>query len=342
MDFRALPRIFSVVLLSACLVGQAVSQSDAGTTATQNQPSTTKPDSGSQQEPTPPATENQAPPAQTQEQQPAPPKPRAPADDPSRQAWDLLNQASHSDKTSERVTSIRSLSLMVNNRQALTLAEAALLDDKPEVRSSAAATLGELQFKSSIPKLRSMLEDKDPSVVLAAAHALQKMKDEAAYEVYYEILTGERKASQGLIASQTSILHDPKKLAKLGIEEGVSNVVPFGGFGVEAYRLMSKNEGARVRASAAKELGEDPDPASTKALVNAAGDKDWTVRASAIEALAKRGDPSVLSTIELFMYDDRSEVKYNAAAATLHLLSVQQGRTPPRHKARSGRRSSTK
>ena len=343
MDVLSLPRTVAVVLLmSSCLLAAAVPQNKAESTANQDQAAGSESKTGSPQAQNGPK-KDQATPAETQEQPAPPPKPRPLSEDPTRQAWDLLNDAQHSDKASERVTSVRALSLMQNNRTALKLAEAALLDDKPEVRSSAESTLGELRFKSSIPKLRSMLEDKDPSVVLAAAHALEDMHDEAAYEVFYEILTGERKASKGLIADQTSILHDPKKLAKLGIEESISNVVPFGGFGIEAYRLMSKNEGARVRAAAARQLADDPDPASTKALTNAVGDDDWTVRASALEALAKRGDPTALGTVQLYMYDDKSEVKYNAAAATLHLLAIRDGRErkpKPRSRATRSRSSS--
>jgi HEAT repeat protein len=289
--------------------------------------------------PAPPSPDQEkkesAPESDKQTQGPA--APRRPPDNPTQQAWDLIDKAVHSDKTSERAIVISSLSLLPQNARAVKLAEAALLDDKPEVRAAAAETLGELHYKSSIPKLRSMLEDKEPAVVLATAHALLLMHDEAAYEVYYEILTGERKVSKGLIASQTSILHDPKKLAKLGIEEGISNAVPFGGFGIEAYRLMSNNKGARVRAAAAKELADDPDPASTKALINAAGDSDWTVRASAIESLAKRADPSALETVELYMYDDKSEVKYNAATATLRLLAIQGAREPGKRPERKKR-----
>ncbi len=318
MHLTLLPRTLALII-ALCVGGLAqlqisASHSQSKTPGSQESP---KPDAGSS-----PHNGPQEPSDNSTTKPPARPVP----ENPEQQAWDLLEKAVHSDKVSERTTSVSALSLLPDNTHALKLAEAALLDDKAEVRAAAAVTLGELRSKSSIPKLRSMLEDKDPSVVLAATHALQQMHDEAAYDVYYEILTGERKVSKGLIASQTSILHDPKKLAKLGIEEGISNAVPFGGFGVEAYRLMSKNEGARLRASAARELADDPDPASTKALTNAAGDNDWTVRASALEALAKRGDPSALKTVELYMYDDRSEVKYNAAAATLRLLAIRGAR----------------
>jgi hypothetical protein len=65
--------------------------------------------------------------------------------------------------------------------------------------------------------------------------------------------------------------------------------------------------------AAAKVLAKDPDPAATKALADAAGDKSWPVRAAALEALAKRGDPSVLDTVQLHLSDGKDTVKYTAA-----------------------------
>ena len=53
--------------------------------------------------------------------------------------------------------------------------------------------LGQIHGKSSIEVLHKMLTDGEPSVVLAAASALIPSKDPAAYEAYYEFLTGERK-----------------------------------------------------------------------------------------------------------------------------------------------------
>jgi HEAT repeat protein len=69
------------------------------------------------------------------------------------------------------------------------MAELALGDHSPEVRSAAAAALGEMGLRSSIPKLRGLTDDKDPSVALAAPHALVQLKDDSGYDVYYEILT---------------------------------------------------------------------------------------------------------------------------------------------------------
>lgn len=73
------------------------------------------------------------------------------------------------------------------------------------MRAAAAAALGGMNSRKSISKLRMALNDKDPSVVLAEAHAVELMHDKSAYEVYCEVLNGERKTGKGLIAYQTSM-----------------------------------------------------------------------------------------------------------------------------------------
>ena len=218
---------------------------------------------------------------------------------------------------------IRVLGLMPNDTKALGIAEKALADDKPEVRAAAATALGDMKSRSSISKLKEALDDNDPAVALAAAHALDEMHDDSAYEVYYEVLTGQRKADKGLVASQTAILKDPKKMALLGFEQGIG-FVPFADIGWVAFRTITKDDTSPVRAAAAKVLAKDPDPAATKALADAAGDKSWLVRAAALEALAKRGDPAVLDTVSSCMSDKKEAVKYTAAAAVLRLTAIKE------------------
>jgi hypothetical protein len=242
---------------------------------------------------------------------------------PKEKAWQILDTACTGDKTGDRATAIRVLGLLPNDGKARQLAEEALGDDKSEVRSAAAAALGDMRARVSIPKLREALDDKDPSVALAAAHSLELMHDVSAYGVYYEVLTGERKTGKGLIASQASILKDTKKMAQLGFEEGIG-FIPFAGIGWGAFKMITKDDSSPVRAAAAKVLAKDPDPDTTKALADAAGDKSWLVRVAALEALAKRGDPSVLDTAESCMSDEKDAVKYTAAAAVLRLTSIEE------------------
>jgi hypothetical protein len=49
-----------------------------------------------------------------------------------------------------------------------------------------------------------------------------------------------------------------------------------------------------------------------------------TVRAAALEALAKPGDPSVLDTVSLCRSDKKDAVKYIAAAADLRLTAIKE------------------
>ena len=126
--------------------------------------------------------------------------------------------------------------------------EKALADDRPEVRAAAAAALGDLKSKGSVPMLEKALDDDDPSVALAAAHALDLMHDDSAYDVYYEILTGQRRSGKGLVASQTAMLKDPKKVAQLGFEEGIG-FIPFAGIGWEAIKVIKKDDSSPIRAA---------------------------------------------------------------------------------------------
>ena len=65
---------------------------------------------------------------------------------------------------------------------------------------------------------------------MAAANALYLMNDSACYELYYEVYTGERKNDSGLIAQEMKVIHDPKQLAHIGLNEGMG-FVPFSGSG---------------------------------------------------------------------------------------------------------------
>ena len=221
------------------------------------------------------------------------------------EAWQILETACLADKLSDRALATRVLGLLPNNAKALKLAEKALTDERPEVRAAAAAALGDMKAKTSIPKLREALDDDDPSVAVAAAHSLDLLHDDSAFELYYEILTGQRRAGKGLVASQTARLKDPKKLAQLGFEEGIG-FLPFAGIGWMAIKTVTKDDSSPVRAAAVKVLARDPDPATTNALSEAAEDKSWLVRVAALEAFAARGDSSMLRTAEEHMSDKKT------------------------------------
>jgi HEAT repeat protein len=152
---------------------------------------------------------------------------------------------------------------------------------------------------------------------------LRELKDEkSAYAVYYDLLVGERKAGDGLIAKQLETLKNPKVLAQIGFSEGIG-FVPFAGIGWDAWRTMHKKDPNPVRAVAAALLAHDPDPATGGALVKATNDKDWMVRAAAVEAIAQRGDATLLPNIVAKFSDKNAKVRYTAAATVIRLSAIE-------------------
>src|SRR6185437_3837975 len=187
-------------------------------------------------------------------------------------------------------------------------------------------TLGQLHARQAIPALRHALQDTEIPVVLSAAQALYLMKDPNAYDIYYAILMGDRKSSNGLIQSQLDRLKDPKQMMQLGLQEGVS-FVPFGGMGYEALRELRSHNGAGARAAAARFLAHDPDQITEDALLQTAlADKDDDVRLAALDALAERGDPKCIERLAKNLSEDKSAVRYRTAAAILHLGDLEKRR----------------
>ncbi len=332
MPTAVLPRVTIFVFIASCLLFSQESSNPLVARQT-NAPARQQPANSSRTPPENQKSEQQLPATPEQRSGPAhKPAPKLPQT-PTEEAWQLLHTACTGDKTSVRATAVGVLGLLPKNTRAREMAEKALTDEKPEVRSSAAAALGTMHSKASIAKLREAADDQDPSVAIAAAHALIALKDDSGYEVYYEVLTGERKGGKGLIASQTAVLKDQKKMAELGIQEGIG-FIPFAGMGWRAFKAIHKNDSSPVRAAAAKVLAKDPDSATTKALADAAGDKNWVVQAAALEALAERGDPSVLARVERYMSDHKDAVRYTAAAAVLRLSAIKESGAPVKQKKR--------
>lgn len=246
---------------------------------------------------------------------------------PKHKAWDILLSAGLSKVTDERTNGIRALGLLRDTPRARELAENALKDPKPEVREAAAIALGQMHATESIPKLENELADTKIRVVMASANSLRQLKDDkSAYAVYYGLLTGGRKTGEGMIAQQLDTLKNPKELAKIGFSEGIG-YIPFAGIGWDAYRTMHKKDPNPVRAAAATYLAHDPDPATSQALVKATKDKDWIVRAAAVEAIAQRGDASLTPKVALRFTDKNLKVRYSAAAAVIRLSAVEPTKT---------------
>lgn len=255
----------------------------------------------------------------------------------STDAWPLL-EAGLGDKSSgQRLAAVRTLGLIPNDPHAAELAEKALQDRNPAVRAAAATALGQMRAFKANAALKQALHDKDLHVVLASAHALHLLDDPACYEVYYSFLTGERKDDSGMISQQMKVFRDPKQVAQMGVNEGIG-FVPFAGIPWEAWQTISKDKkgGLAAKAALISALGPDPDPRANEVLLQATNNKSWILRVAALEAIAKRGDPTLLPKIESRLSDSRPDVKYAAAATVIHLDDLGKEKPATTKTARKG------
>ncbi len=172
----------------------------------------------------------------------------------------------------------------------------------------------------------ALLDDKDLKVALAAADALYRMHDRAAYQVYYALITGKRKTSGGLIESQLSTLHDRKALEKMAFQTGIG-FVPYASMGMDAWRTITRDDSSGILAAAVLKLASDPDPKSLDALKECAASSKWQVRAALANAIVKRGDQRLLDTAVDLMLDDNDAVRFAAAGAVLNLEDKARGRS---------------
>jgi HEAT repeat protein len=254
------------------------------------------------------------------------------AKNPKDRAWSVLDAGLSDNSVDKRSTAMQVLGLLPGDPKAEEAALRGLADDKPEVRAAAAKALGDMKAKSAIPKLVDMVNDKDAGVILASAHALIDLGDNRGYNVYYAVLTGERKSGTSLLDEQKKMLNDPKKLAQFGFEQGIG-FIPFAGLGYGAFKMVTKDNTSPVLAAAALTLAKDPDPKSGEALADtAANNKSWIVRAAALNAIALRGETSLLPSAEAQLEDPKEEVRYSAAAAVIHLTDLKSrpaARRPP-------------
>jgi HEAT repeat protein len=252
-------------------------------------------------------------------------------------AWSVLNAGAAHTSADERAKAIHALFLLKGNRRAERMAEQALNDKSADVRAEAATALGRMDARTAIPRLKELLKNEQQiKVVLSDANALYLLHNPAAYEIYYAVLTGERKGQESLVQSQLDILKNRHELEKLAFETGIG-FVPYGSMGYEAWKTITHNNSGAVKADAAEKLARDPDPRSGKALVEACTNSKPTIRAAAADALATRGDPRLASALVPLLTDNTSYVRYEAAAALIHLSPApkrarhQTAEGPPSH-----------
>jgi HEAT repeat protein len=85
---------------------------------------------------------------------------------------------------------------------------------------------------------------------------------------------------------------------------------------------LLSDPGVSGRAAAALLLSRQKDAATTKALREALSDKDWSVRAAAVHALALRDQPALQADLVPLLADSKEAVRLREAAGYLRIAAV--------------------
>lgn len=240
-------------------------------------------------------------------------------------AWEILNQGMNDKSPERRKQAVVALGSIGLAPQTIKLLESALLNDEdPTVRQTAAATLGQIKSKQSIPALQKALDDASGEVAFQAAKSLWDMGDRTSRGTLEDVLTGERKDATGFMdgamRDARAKLHSPKALAKIGIKEASGALLGPFSLGVNAAQEMMKDNGAPGRAFAATLLGQDCDARAQQLLEWCLKtDKNAAVKAAAARGLGECGNKDSIVKLEEHLSDARDAVKFMAAAAIVKL-----------------------
>ncbi len=155
----------------------------------------------------------------------------------------------------------------------------ALKDPSAEVRSKAAASLGEMgvEAKDAVPDLIKALKDADPEVRTNAMHALWSMEAHA------------NSAYTDIVAALQEDTHAPVRVAAVGVLSDFNPKV--GDIITPLSRALVEDTNAEVRLQAAKVFSklERKAKEAVPSLIKALRDKDIKVRDAAVYALAEMG-----------------------------------------------------
>ncbi|MBZ5609554.1 MAG: HEAT repeat domain-containing protein [Acidobacteriia bacterium] len=243
---------------------------------------------------------------------------------PEKTAWEVLKQDlsdKNPDKRRQAVTAIGSIGL---TQEAVQLVEKALKDDDPLVRQTAAAELGEMKSKQSIPALKTELDDPSGEVAFGAAKALWVLGDRSGRELIEDVLTGQQKTSDGLVGGAVRDakrkMRDPKALAMMGFKEASGALLGPFSLGIVAAEQAFKDGSGGSRTLSVTLLAEECDAQTVRLLEWAfANDKNFAVKAAAAKGLGKCGNRDSIPKLETGLSDSHEAVKAMSAAAIIRL-----------------------
>lgn len=255
------------------------------------------------------------------------------------QCREILDTALKDKNPDTRKMAVQALSLAGTGEPFATWLEGALEDKDVEVRLAAVQSLADLKSRRGIAALHKALKDDVPEVGFAAAKSLWALNDPAGKEALLAVLGGEMKTSSNFITKERRdtlrLLHTPRPMIFMALKQGIGFVpVPGLGEGISSMQGLLSDPGVSGRAAAALLLERDRSAATEIALKDALSDRDWSVRAAAVHALALRNDPAVERDLLPLLDDKKQAVRLRVAAAYSRLeLIKHRGRARPAKKS---------
>ncbi len=219
-----------------------------------------------------------------------------------------------------RRQAVQALGLVSPREPYLSQLESMLDDKDLEVRLAAITSLVDLKNNRTVPTLRKALDDEVPEVSFAAAKALWTLNEPAGWDALVAVLSGETKTSSGFLTRQKRdalrMLHTPETMFMFALKTGAGFApVPGLGTGISSLHGILSDPSVSGRAATALLLSTDKDPKVTQALQ----DKDASVRAAAVHAIALRNDSGLEKDLIPLLEDKNEAVRVRAAAAYLRM-----------------------
>jgi len=226
-----------------------------------------------------------------------------------------------------RMHAVQALGLVSAREPYLSELEAMLDDKDVEVRLATITSLVDLKSERTVSALRKALDSEVPEVSFAAAKALWTLNEPLGHEALISVLSGDTKTSSGFITKEKRqalrMLHTPKTMFLFAVKQGANfTPIPGLGAGVSSLQGILSDPSISGRATTALLLATDPDPDVLLALQDSLGDRDWSVRAAAVHAIALRNDPALESDLLPLLDDKKEAVRVRAAAGYLRLESI--------------------
>jgi HEAT repeat protein len=244
---------------------------------------------------------------------------------PEKTAWDVLKAGLADTNPLNRRQAVTATGSIGLDPGAIRLVEAAMKSDTDLlIRATAAAELGEMKSRQSIPALRAALDDPSGEVGFAAAQALWDMGDKTGRGFIEDVVAGQQVATdggvKGALHRADRLRYDPKKMAIIGAKSASGALLGPFNIGVLAAEQVFKGGATAARMQALNLLAEDCDVQTFKLLQTSSTDgKTWAEKAAAAKALGRCGNPDAIPKLEENLSNSSAAVKYMSAAAIIRL-----------------------